>query len=63
MKPQISLFEETYPIEKIVQWVGPEWAGYLQPEFNSMYMNRLFEKIREDKQINRVYPHSDYIKC
>lgn len=61
MKPQMSLFEEIYPIDKIIKWVGPEWAGYLQSEFNSAYMNRLFEKIKEDKQINQVYPESDEV--
>jgi uracil-DNA glycosylase len=59
MKPQLALFKDTYTIEQITQWVGPEWTGYLQSEFNSFYMNNLFNKIKEDKKNNQVYPQND----
>ncbi|MCS7317204.1 MAG: uracil-DNA glycosylase [Candidatus Dojkabacteria bacterium] len=56
MNPQIPLFEPQFPLEKIVKWVGKHWAGFLQPEFESPYMLKLFELIREDKKTNVVVP-------
>lgn len=58
MKPQLTLFEPNFPFELIVSWVGKEWAGFLQSEFESGYILNLFEKIQEDKTKNQVVPEN-----
>lgn len=58
MRPQISLFQPNFPLDKIIEWVGESWAGFLQPEFESGYMLKLFELIKEDKKKNTVVPET-----